>query len=55
MSLWSWIQDCVNWLVDKILKPVVNWIVEAIEKITAELRYWKHEAMKKLAEWLDND
>lgn len=55
MGVLDKIRDAVHWLVEKILRPVINWITESINWIIDELRYWKHKGFELLAKWLEND
>ena len=55
MGIKDWVSNAVSWLVDKVLRPVINWITDAINWVIDELRYWKHKAFELLAKWLDND
>jgi len=55
----GWIRDAINkaisWLVDTVLRPIVDWVTDAIQWLIAEVRYWKHKFFEMLAEWLEND
>lgn len=55
MGLKDWIRNAISWLVEKVLRPVINWITDAINWVIDELRYWKHKAFELLAKWLEND
>jgi len=55
----GWIKDWVNsmfrWFKNNVLMPIINWITDLINKITAELRAMRHQLAKDVAKWLDND
>ena len=55
----GWIKDWVNgmfkWFKNAVLMPIINWITDLINKITAELRAMRHQLAKDVAKWLDND
>ena len=51
-DLWS---DIVSWIRDKVLQPVVDYILSIIVGITDTLRWLKHKFFEKMAEWLEND
>jgi hypothetical protein len=51
----GWLEDAITWFVQVILRPVIQWITDAINWVIDELRYWKHEFTKLMAKWLQND
>ncbi len=53
--LWDKITGFVKWVVDKILKPIVDWVVSTIDWIIAEIRALRHDMVKAIAKWLSND
>lgn len=55
MGLWDKIVSSIHWLVDKVLRPIVEWIGKAIQAVIDQIRIWKHKALELLAKWLEND
>lgn len=55
----GWLKDQVtklfNWLADKILRPVLNWLTEKIQWLIAEIKIVAVQAAQKIAEWMKND
>jgi len=55
----GWLKDAWNnvtdWVREKIVEPVVDWVGQLIQDTTTMIRIWRHEANKVLAKWLEND
>jgi len=55
----GWLKDAWNsvteWVHDKIVEPVVDWVKEVIHDTTVVIRIWRHEFNKLMSKWLEND
>lgn len=51
----GWFRDAINWIVDTVLRPVINWITEAIDWVVKSLRKARIKFSYALADWLQDD
>lgn len=49
------VEAAVDFLVDFVLRPAIEAVIEAVEWMIAELRYWKHLFFELLAELYDTN
>lgn len=49
------IQKIVDWFWDKIVRPVTDYLRDLIDKITVQIRIWRHNLNQLLAKWFSND
>ena len=51
----GWFKDAIEWITDKILRPIVKWITDAIDWVVKSLRKARIKFMYALADWLKDD
>lgn len=49
------IDDIIDWIEDKLIHPLVKWIQETVEDIVVWYKTMRHNMIKAIAKWLDND
>jgi len=45
----------VNWVREKLIAPLVDWIKQLFEDTSAWWKIWKYELSKLVSKWLEND
>ena len=53
--IWDAINNAISWVVDTILRPIINWITKTIDWVIAEIRALRHDLVKAIGKWLSND
>jgi len=51
----GWFRDAINWIVDTVLRPVIQWITDAIDWVVKSLRKARIKFSYALADWLQDD
>ena len=51
----GWFKDAIEWITDKILRPVINWIAKLIDDIVKGFRKARMQFTYALADWLQDD
>jgi len=51
----GWFKDAINWIVDKVLRPIIQWITDAIDWVVKSLRKARIQFMYALSDWLQDD